>query len=296
MKDLHKGVYILPNLFTSASLFMGFFAIIRAIQTATRGEGSYQWCALAIIAAAAFDMMDGRVARKTNTATKFGVEYDSLADLVSFGVAPAVVMYLWTLRGLGRVGWLAAFLYMACGALRLARFNVQSSSAEKSYFQGLPIPMAAMMLSGAILIWNGEPIGKASLFYPEDTQFYLLGLTYTLAGLMVSAIPYRSFKSLDLTSRQPFYYLVFVLIGLMIWAFKPWWFLFLLGCCYLLSGPVERYILPKPIGAIQRARKRRRVNKALDRIDELSAQIPPQSPESQGPADDDENVRPLRRS
>jgi CDP-diacylglycerol---serine O-phosphatidyltransferase len=296
MKDLHKGVYILPNLFTSASLFMGFFAIIRAIQTATRGEGSYQWCAFAIIAAAAFDMMDGRVARKTNTATKFGVEYDSLADLVSFGVAPALVMYLWTLHDLGRVGWLAAFLYMACGALRLARFNVQVSSVEKSFFQGLPIPMAALMLSGAILIWEGKPLDKATLFFPYDVVLYLLGLMYALAGLMVSSIPYRSFKTLNLTNRHSFSYLVIFVIVLMIMPFRPWWALFLLGCGYLLSGPVERYLLSKPIGAIQRARKRRRVNKALDRIDELSAQISPQSPEWHGPADDDEHVRPLRLS
>ncbi|MFH1263397.1 MAG: CDP-diacylglycerol--serine O-phosphatidyltransferase [Pseudomonadota bacterium] len=292
MKDLRKGVYILPNLITSTSLFLGFYAIIHAIQTSISGALNYQPCALAIIASAAFDMMDGRVARKTNTATKFGVEYDSLADLVSFGVAPAVVMFLWTLNDLGRAGWLAAFLYMACGALRLARFNVQVTSVEKNFFQGLPIPMAAMMLSGALLIWEGKPVGEVSLFFPFDVQLYLLVFTYTLGALMVSSIPYRSFKSLSLTSRRPFYFLVFGVIGLMIWAFRPWWFLFMLGCLYLLSGPVERYILPKPIGAIQRVRKRRRVNKALDRIDEMST-LPPSAPDSSG--ETDENVHPIRR-
>lgn len=304
MKGLHRGVYILPNLFTSASLFLGFFAIIRAIQIALRGGQNFRACAVAIIAAAFFDMMDGRVARKTNTASRFGVEYDSLSDLVSFGVAPAVTMYVWTLHDLGRAGWLAAFLYLACGALRLARFNVQATGVEKKFFQGLPIPMAAMMLSGAILIWEGRPIGigDANLFFAGDVQLYLLGFTYVLAGLMVSTIPYRSFKSLYLTHRHPFYYLVLVVVGLMLWAFKPWWFLFLLGCGYLLSGPIEKYILPKPMGVIARAQKRRRVRKALQRMDELSSQIAPPAAQNENSQSEevpvnltDGNVRPLRR-
>lgn len=293
MKDLHKGVYVLPNLFTSASLFLGFFAVIRAIHVVMSGRGDFQICAVAIIAAAFFDMMDGRVARKTNTASKFGVEYDSLSDLVSFGAAPAVVMYLWTLKDFGRPGWLASFLYLACGALRLARFNVQATGVEKRYFQGLPIPMAAMMLSGAILIWDGQPVADASLFFVGDVEFYLLGLTYVLAGLMVSTIPYRSFKASALTERLPFLYLVLLVVGLVVWAFQPWGVLFLLGCGYLLSGPVEKYLLPKPIGVIQQARRRRRVRRALDRIDGLSSQIP--SPQAPAPEEPRDNVQPIRR-
>jgi CDP-diacylglycerol---serine O-phosphatidyltransferase len=294
MKGMHKGIYILPNLFTSASLFLGFFAIIRAIKIALAGGEDFQICAMAIIAAAFFDMMDGRVARKTNTASRFGVEYDSLSDLISFGAAPALVMYLWTLHDFGRRGWLAAFLYMACGALRLARFNVQATGVEKKFFQGLPIPMAAMMLSGAILIWEGQPVGKANLFVPGDVQFYLMVLTYILAGLMVSTIPYRSFKTSYLTDRLPFLYLVLVIVGFVVWAYEPWGVLFLLGCGYLLSGPVEKYILPKPIGAIQQARKRHRVRKSLDRIDGLSSQISSDASSGQEPSR--ENVQPLRRS
>jgi CDP-diacylglycerol--serine O-phosphatidyltransferase len=197
-------------------------------------------------------------------------------------------MYLWTLKDFGRLGWLAAFLYVACGALRLARFNVQATGVEKTHFQGLPIPMAAMMLCGSILIWDGGPVQNAELLFAGDVELYLLGLTYVLALLMVSMIPYRSFKSSHFTGRVPFMYLVLVLVGLMIWAFRPWGVLFALGCGYLLSGPVERYVLPRPMIALDRARKKRRVRRSLDRIDGLSASIPEEPSR--------ENVQPIRRS
>lgn len=293
MKGLHKGVYILPNLFTSASLFLGFWAIVHAMKITLAGGDNFQWCGVAIIGAGFFDLMDGRVARKTNTASQFGVEYDSLADLVSFGVAPAAVMYLWVLQNFGRGGFLAAFLYLACGALRLARFNVQATSLEKNYFQGLPIPMAAMMLSGTLLIWNGRPVGDAGLFFAGDVAYYLLGLTYVLGGLMVSNVPYRSFKSPSFKGRHPFLYLVIFVVALAIWAFEPWGILFLMGCGYLLSGPIEKYLLPSPIGAIQQVRKKRSVKKSLKRMDALSTQI---TAEESQEVTRDENVHPLRRS
>lgn len=300
MKGLHRGVYLLPNLFTSANLFLGFFAIIRGIQISLRGGNDYRSCAFAIIAAALFDMMDGRVARRTNTATKFGVEYDSLSDLVSFGVAPAILLYMWAFQDLGRIGWLGAFLYIACGALRLARFNLQVTGVERKFYQGLPIPMAAMMMAGSILIWQGRIVSQADLFFVGDATFYLLVLTYTLAGLMISTIPYRSLKSLSLTSRQPFYYLFFVVLAVMIWGAKPWWFLFLLGCVYLLSGPVEHYILPKPVKALQKVKKRRRVRRALNRIDRISSQPPSQRKEKeqieQPISVEKDNIHPIKRS
>ncbi len=295
MKDPQRPVYILPNLFTSGSLFLGFYAMIHAINITLRGEQNYKACALALIGAAMFDMMDGRVARKTNTASRFGVEYDSLSDLVSFGVAPALIIYLWTLKELGRIGWLGAFLYLACGALRLARFNIQVTGVEKKFFQGLPIPMAAMMICGAILIWEGKPIEDIELFFSLDVRFFLLILTYLLAGMMVSTIPYRSFKTLSLTTSHPFYYLVLVVVGLMFFGIKPWWSLFSLGCVYLLSGPVEKYVLAAPVRVFQRVKRHRRVKKALDRIDEL-ASVTPKTIEDENQVKQERKVHPLKRS
>ncbi|HLG20799.1 MAG TPA: CDP-diacylglycerol--serine O-phosphatidyltransferase [Bdellovibrionota bacterium] len=297
MSDLSQGVYMLPNLFTTASLMCGFYAVINAINLGLAGRQDFSECAWAILLAAMFDGLDGRVARRTRTASRFGTEYDSLSDLVSFGVAPAVVLHIWALGSMGRIGWLGSFLYLACGALRLARFNVQSGSVEKKFFQGLPIPMAAMMVSAAILIWEGKLKGDTTLFFEDDVYVYLLVMTFSLAGLMVSSIPYRSFKTLHLTDRRPFYSLVLVVMGLMIWVTKPWWMLFFLGCAYLLSGPIEQYVLPRPVRAFERAKRRHRVRKALDRLDSLASGPLPTPP---GTKSEDEatgeNVRPLRRS
>ncbi|MFH1017922.1 MAG: CDP-diacylglycerol--serine O-phosphatidyltransferase [Pseudomonadota bacterium] len=295
MSDVRKGVYILPNLFTTLSLFFGFYAIVQAIKLAMSGGQNFEICAVAIVAAAICDGLDGRVARRTRTSSRFGTEYDSLADLVSFGVAPAVTMYVWALRDFPSLGWPACFVYLTCGALRLARFNVQAGNVEKKFFQGLPIPMAAMMLAGTILIWEGRPVGDKGLFVAGDIQWFLLIFTYLLAGLMVSAIPFRSFKTLHLTQRRPFYTLVLVPLGLVIWYTKPWWVLFLLGCGYLLSGPVERYVIPPPVQAYRRARRRRRMKKALERIDDLASAPPTAQAPDSGEDAAGENVHPIRK-
>ncbi len=148
-------IYVLPNLLTTMNMFFGFFAIIYSI------NGNFIYAAYAIVAAAVFDSLDGRVARATNSMSRFGAEYDSLSDLVSFGVAPSIMLYLWSLEPFGRVGWLACFFYVACGALRLARFNVQSGSVEKAYFQGLPIPMAAGIAASSVLAFEDLELDAA---------------------------------------------------------------------------------------------------------------------------------------
>lgn len=285
MSDLRKGVYILPNLFTTASLLSGFYSIVNSFQVAVDHSGSLERSAVAIIIAAIFDGLDGRVARKTNTATRFGVEYDSLCDLVSFGVAPAVMMYTWVLRDFNRAGWLVAFLYLTCGALRLARFNVQVSKVEKNYFQGLPIPMAALMLSCSALILASKPLDEISFLFAGDVKLSQLFLTFVLAGLMVSTIPYRSFKTVNIGTRYRFQYLVAVVIALVVWAYQPWETLFGIGFLFILSGPFEKYFLPKPVLVYRRVVHRRRVRKSLDRLDQMSVT-----------GDDPENVHPIRKS
>ena len=177
-----KGIYILPNLFTSASLFGGFYAIIASIQ------GRYEAAAIAIIISAVLDCLDGRVARFTGTASHFGIEYDSLSDLVAFGVAPAILAFLWALEPFKRLGWLAACLYVICGALRLARFNVEKSSSDSSYFKGLPIPAAAICISSMVLF--AADINSMS----EIRHKIIIFMIYFLSFLMVSSLRYYSFK------------------------------------------------------------------------------------------------------
>lgn len=221
-----KGIYILPNLFTSASLFGGFYAIIAAIQ------GRYEAAATAIIISAIFDGLDGRVARLTHTTSQFGVEFDSLSDLIAFGVAPGVLAFQWAMRPFGRFGWLAAFLFVICGALRLARFNVQKNVQDPSYFRGLPIPAAACFIASMILfIEDLEGV-------PEDTALLILVMAYVLSFLMVSAIPFSSFKSFDIRNQKPFHVLVSLILVCTVIAYKPWTMLFLIMAAYVLSGPV----------------------------------------------------------
>jgi len=235
---LSRGVYILPNLFTSANLFLGFYAIIQAVEITMNGQNTFRVCAIAILLATVADMLDGRVAKMTNTASKFGLEYDSLSDVVSFGVAPALVMFLWSLSSFGRIGWVACFLYVGCTALRLARYNVQVNSVEKTHFQGIPSPMAAFMLCGLMLIFNGEKIESLSFPVIGTLRYYVLGLVIILALLMVSDVKYRNFRSLFFQKRLPFYALVFFLLALMFVIIKPLWTVFLVGLCYVLSGPI----------------------------------------------------------
>lgn len=218
-------IYVLPNLLTTMNMFSGFLAIVYAI------KGEFVIAAYAIVAAAIFDQLDGRVARLTHSMSKFGAEYDSLCDLVSFGVAPSVLLYLWALQPFGRIGWLASFLFTACGALRLARFNVQATIIEKAYFQGLPIPMAAGIVASSVLAFTDlgiEPQG----------HWGLLAMTALLSLVMVSTFRYRSFKDIDLKERLPFTYLVAGVAILALIAIRPEVTLFILFLTYAVLGAV----------------------------------------------------------
>ncbi len=224
-KRVGMHIYVLPNLITTLNMFFGFFALIYAIR------GEYSWSAYAIVGAAVFDLLDGRVARMTRSESKFGAEYDSLCDLVSFGVAPGILLYLWALQPFGRLGWLVSFLFTACGALRLARFNVQSTVIEKAYFQGLPIPMAAGIVASSVLAWT-------DLGWDPQQSYLLLSMTVLLAFVMVSTFRYRSFKDLDLRERLPFTYLVLGVIILAAIAIRAEVMLFVLFMTYAVLGAI----------------------------------------------------------
>jgi CDP-diacylglycerol--serine O-phosphatidyltransferase len=201
---MRKGVYILPNLFTTGNLFCGFWAIISVFQE------KFFYAAIAILLAAVFDILDGKVARLSGAMSKFGVQYDSLADLVSFGIAPALLAFSWALRPYGKFGWLAAFVFVACGALRLARFNVQSSSGETKYFKGLPIPAAATMISLTILLY----LRLIETGWVKD--IIILIMIWVLAFLMVSNLRYFSFKELNLSKRKPFNLFILVILSMIV--------------------------------------------------------------------------------
>ena len=225
-KDRRRGIYILPNIFTSLNLFFGFYGIISAIR------GKFELAAVLIIIAVVFDILDGKIARATHTTSKFGMEYDSLADLVSFGMAPCLMMYLWALQSLGRMGWLAAFLYTICGASRLARFNTQSGTGSSgNYFTGLPIPGAAGMNATIVLFCH--KLGMAGSPYP----LLILMVLYLLSFLMVSSVPYHSFKKPELFRKMNFNALVAAVLFLIFIAAQPSIALFLFGVFYVASGP-----------------------------------------------------------
>jgi CDP-diacylglycerol--serine O-phosphatidyltransferase len=226
-KRRRKGIFLLPNLLTSMSLFCGFYSIIAAI------DKKFIYASAAIFVAAIFDAMDGRVARMTGTSSKFGVEYDSLADVIAFGVAPGILAYLWGLKGYGRFGWLAACLYVACGALRLARFNVQVDNVQKKHFLGLPIPAAAATIAATVLFIMeiGEPLTQMK-------RFVMPFLMYALAFLMVSRVHYQSFKEMRFFREKPFEAVVIAVILLVIILIEPSIVLFVMAMGYMLSGPV----------------------------------------------------------
>ena len=228
----HKSAYIFPNLLTAGNLFAGFYAIVAAMNL------KFEYAAVAIIIAAFMDGLDGKVARLTGTSSRFGVEFDSLADLVSFGVAPAILIYVWELRGFKRIGWVAAFLFVACGALRLARFNVQAASTEKRWFTGMPIPMAGGTLAVTVLFFHHMHAGGRAT---SGIPFVLL--TYLLSFLMVSTVRYRSFKQLETKPHRAFYLMVSVIILISLVAIHPQISLFSLAVLYLLSGPVEPLVM-----------------------------------------------------
>lgn len=224
-KRLAIYIYVLPNLMTTGNLFFGFFAIIQALKS------NFLYAAYAIVAAAIFDLLDGRLARLTRSTSKFGAEYDSLCDLVSFGVAPGIMLFQWALNPFGRLGWIACFLFVTCGALRLARFNVQANIVEKNYFQGLPIPMAAGIVASSILAFQ-------DLELEASGNVGLLLMTVLLALVMVSNFRYRSFKDLDLKERMPFRYLLLGVGVLVVVALRPEVMLFVLFISYAVLGAV----------------------------------------------------------
>jgi len=227
-EDFKKGIYVLPNLFTSMNIFCGFFAIVSAI------EGRFVDASIAILIGGIFDLLDGKIARATKTTSRFGVEYDSLADLISFGLAPAIVMYLWVLKPLGRLGWLAGFLFMICGALRLARFNTMAAgnTGSSSHFQGLPIPAAAGMNVSIILFFSRFNID------PDPYRFVILVMLYITSFLMVSSIKYNSFKNAGLFRSMKFNKLVAIVLILVALAYEPYVALFTGTLIYIVSGPV----------------------------------------------------------
>lgn len=221
-----RGIYLLPNLFTTACLFAGFYAALAAI------KGNFEAAAVAIFVAMVMDGLDGRVARLTHTQTDFGAQYDSLSDMVAFGLAPALVMYLWALSGLGKLGWLAAFVYTAGTALRLARFNTQIGIADKRYFQGLPSPSAAAIIAGTVWLGVDLGIGGPQVSWPACVLTALAGL------LMVSNLRYHSFKEIDFRGRVSFIMAVLVMLGFTVIFFQPPLILFLGFLGYAISGPI----------------------------------------------------------
>jgi len=245
-KPRHGSIYLLPNMITTAGLFSGFYAIVAAM------NGRFEAAAVAIFVAMVADGIDGRVARLTNTQSEFGVQYDSLSDMVCFGLAPALVMYEWALQsmisvGWAKLGWLAAFIYTASAALRLARFNAQLATAEKSHFRGLPSPSAAAVLAG--LVWVGTDLGidGETLVYPAFVLTIAMGL------LMVSNIRYYSFKEINFRNRVSF---VAILLVVLVYAFAsidPPKVLFTVFLVYAISGVV--YTL---VGIRNRRRARKR--------------------------------------
>jgi len=225
-KIRRRGVYLLPNLFTTGALFSGFYAIIAAM------NGMFEQSAIAVFVAMILDGLDGRVARMTNTQSEFGAQYDSLADCISFGVAPALVSYSWSLSSMGKVGWMVAFVYAACAALRLARFNVQIDTADKRYFTGLPSPAAAAVVAG--MVWCGTE-------YQLDGRVIAVIaalVTGFAAVMMVSNVKYSSFKELDFKGRVPFVAILVVVLVLAVVASYPSQMLLAIFLLYALSGPL----------------------------------------------------------
>lgn len=223
---MKKGIVILPSLLTLFSIFFGFWSLVNTI------KGDFVFAAAFILVAGFFDGIDGKVARLTKSTTRFGLELDSLADVISFGIAPGLLVYVWALADYQRIGWVTAFVFVACGALRLARFNVQSGSIDPKRFNGLPIPAAAAMIATLVLFFN-----KLSLS-PKDYGISVLVLTYLLAFLMVSSIKFHGFKDLTVVRRKPFSSTVAFVLVLAFVAAHPSIVPFILCSAYVISGPI----------------------------------------------------------
>ncbi|KTD17362.1 CDP-diacylglycerol--serine O-phosphatidyltransferase [Legionella jordanis] len=239
-KESHSGIYLLPNLFTTASLFAAFYSIVASL------KGQYEGAVIAIFVGMLADGLDGRIARLTKTQTAFGAQYDSLSDMVTFGVAPSLLLYSWNLHELGKIGWLVAFLYTAAVALRLARFNVQVETADKRYFQGLACPPAAAIVSA--LVWFCYQNGLTHFAIAIFTAI----LATIIAILMVSNVRYHSFKEIDFKGKVPFLYLLIMVIIFVAIAANPSVVLFTTFVIYALSGPVQTLI------TLQRLRRQRK--------------------------------------
>ena len=233
LANRRRGIYLLPNLFTTAALFAGFYAIVAAM------NDRFEYAAVAVFIAMLLDGVDGRVARLTNTQSDFGAEYDSLSDMVSFGLAPALVIYEWSLSSMvtmgwqwGKLGWLAAFIYTACAALRLARFNTQVGLADKRYFQGLPSPSAAAVLMGMVWVMVDADVKGPDMIIPAFIMTVAVGV------LMVSNIFYYSFKEVNFKGKVPFFTILIVVLALSLASIDPPKILFAIFFGYALSGPL----------------------------------------------------------
>lgn len=223
---MRKGIYILPNSLTICGMFAGFYAILASL------KGNYIHAAWAIMIATVFDGLDGWIARLTHSTTRFGIELDSLSDLVAFGMAPAVMLYTWSLMPFGRIGWAAAFLFVACGALRLARYNVQMGSAEKKSFTGMPIPGAASVIAATAIFYN-------QMDWSATKSLFILFLTFVLSILMVSTLRFHGAKELDFSKRKPFWILVAIAVVFAVIVMHPEIALFVFAMLYLITGIVE---------------------------------------------------------
>ncbi len=224
VRKRRKGIYILPNLFTLAALFGGFYAVVMAI------NGRFDLAAVGVFCAMVLDSLDGRVARMTNTQSAFGEQMDSLSDMVSFGAAPALIAYVWALKGLGRWGWIAAFVYCACAALRLARFNVNTAVVDKRYFQGLPSPAAAALVAGFIWVATDLGVGGKDLAWPMFAVALYAGLT------MVTNVPFYSFKDVHVKRSVPFVFIVLIVLLIAVINIDPPIVMFSIFVLYGLSG------------------------------------------------------------
>ncbi|MDK2126328.1 CDP-diacylglycerol--serine O-phosphatidyltransferase [Chitinimonas sp. DQS-5] len=219
-----QSIYLLPNLFTLAALFAGFYAVVQAMNQ------KFEYSAVAIFIAMVLDGLDGRVARMTHTQSAFGAEFDSLSDMVSFGVAPALVAYEWALRDFDRLGWMVAFIYCAGAALRLARFNTNLGSTDKRWFQGLPSPSAAAVVAG--LVWTSLEVGWSGMW----VKWLALGLTLFAGLTMVSNVPFYSFKEFNVRKTVPFVVLLLLLLAIVVVVYKPPLVLFGFFLAYSISG------------------------------------------------------------
>lgn len=227
---MKKGIYILPNTLTLMGMFFGFYAILAAI------KGNFMVASWAVIVAMIFDGLDGFVARLTQSTTRFGIELDSLSDLVAFGVAPALIIFLSSIKAFGRVGWLAAFLFVACGAMRLARYNVQMVTTERKSFMGMPIPGAALIMVTMVLF-----SGKMQMELARS--LFALVLTFSLSVLMVSTLRFHGLKEIDFKKRKPFWLLVAIVVGFVAMAMHPELTMFPVAMLYLSVGIIENIYL-----------------------------------------------------